>query len=421
MRGVLAITKLTFRSWLRSKSGLFFSLLFPIMLLLIFGFVFGGGSGATYTIYVQNNDLNKEGQPTNISQTLINILNSTEVLKLNAVPPGINAREYVLEETKVFFSRPRLLIIPEGFSEKFINGTMVSQMHVVIRMVEYVLRYGNASIPEEAKATMLQGEENIREFLGKAPVQNAELILIVQESDRSAAVIKGILENILASFSMHAVGASPVVELETRYMAEAKGLTTVDYYLPGLIGAFIMTNGILGTAPVVSDYRRKGVIKRLAATPLTKLEWALGNIVTQSIMGFILTGVMITVGYAVFRVAAIPSPLGVLLIILGAVGFSGLGMAIAGALKDVEAVTGLANAIAFPMMFLSGAFWPLEIMPSFMQQLARFLPLTYLAEGLRADLILKDPSLTTQSLAITLATALIFIILGIAVTRWREE
>ncbi|HID05390.1 MAG TPA: hypothetical protein EYP20_06255 [Aigarchaeota archaeon] len=55
------------------------------------------------------------------------------------------------------------------------------------------------------------------------------------------------------------------------------------------------------------------------------------------------------------------------------------------------------------------------------EQFARILPLTYLAEGLRADLILKDPGLAVQSVAITLAAALIFITLGVAATRWGEE
>ena len=421
MRGVLAIAKLTFRSWLRSKSGLFFSLLFPIMLLLIFGLVFGGGNGTTYTLYVQNNDLDKEDQPTEISQTLIKILNSTEVLELKIIPPGIAAREYVLEEAKLFLSNPRLLIIPKGFSEKFINSTAVSQMHVVVKMIEYMLRYLNETIPEETKATMLKGEENIREFIEKAPAQNAVLILMVQHSDSGADVIRGILENVLARFSMHAIGASPVVELKTRYIAEARGLTTVDYYLPGLVAAFIMTNGILGTAPVVSDYRRKGIIKRLAATPLTKLEWILGNILTQSIMGFILTGAMIAVGYVVFNVVAIPSPLGVVLIILGAAAFSGLGMLIAGTLKDVEAVSGLANAIAFPMMFLSGAFWPVEIMPKFMQTIAKYLPLTFLAEGLRADMVLGDPDTTLRSLTLVILVTVVFVLGGVLATKWREE
>ena len=410
MRHALAVTKLTLKGWLRSKSGLFFSLLFPVMLLLIFGLVFGGGDGVTYTIYVDNNDLDEAGRPTEISQTLINVLNSTEVLKLKKIPREFDAME-----------KAGVLIIPKGFSDRFVNSTIVSQIRVVVKMTEYALLYGDESIPEGAKAEMLKEREMMVKFLNKTPAEGAVLTLLIDKSDRGAGVVKGILDNILASFSMQAIGASPVVELETRYVEGERGFTSVDYLLPGLIGAFIMTNGILGTAPIVSEYRRKGVIKRLAATPLTKMEWVLGSIITQAVMGFILTAVLISLGYAVFQVTAAPSPLGAVLIILGAVAFSGMGMAIAGALKDVEAVTGLANAVAFPMMFLSGAFWPLEMMPGFMQQFARILPLTYLAEGLRADLILKDPGLAVQSVAITLAAALIFITLGVAATRWGEE
>ena len=420
MRGVLAVLKLTLKAWMRSKSGLFFSIVFPIMLLLVFGSVFGGQSQVTYKLYVQNNDLDENGNPTELSKIFLEILNRTEVFEIVTVPPGVDAVEYVLVETRAFLERPRLLIIPEGFSEKLVNNTIKAQMGVMVAMVDNVLRFGG-DIPSEAREQMLMGRERVEAFLEQLKTENATLVLMVDPSDRSSEVIKGILGNILSSFNMHAIGASPVVTLESREIAGYRGITAVDYYIPGLIAAFIMTNGILGTAPVVSEYRRKGVIKRLAATPLTRAEWVLGNIATQSIMGFILTALMIAVGYIVFNVTAIPSAMGIVLIILGAIAFSGLGMLIAGALRDVEAVTGLANAVAFPMMFLSGAFWPIEIMPSFMQEIARYLPLTYLAEGLRADLILKDPTITINSMVVIAILTMIFIVAGSLMTRWREE
>jgi len=58
-------------------------------------------------------------------------------------------------------------------------------------------------------------------------------------------------------------------------------------------------------------------------------------------------------------------------------------MMIAGLVKDPEAASGIGNAIALPMMFLSGSFWPVEIMPKYLQTIAKFLPLTYFSDGSR--------------------------------------
>ena len=208
MRGVLAIFKFTLKAWLRSKSGIFFSLVFPIMLLLVFGSVFGGQGQVTYKLYIQNNDMDENDNPTPISKTFINIVNNTEIFEIIAIPPGVDAREYVMARTKAFLERPRILIIPEGFSEKMISNTIRAQMQVTITMMDNMLRFGEG-IPSEDRMEMLRNRERISMFLRRFKAENATLILLVDPSDRSAEVVKGILENILSSFNMHAIGAFP--------------------------------------------------------------------------------------------------------------------------------------------------------------------------------------------------------------------
>ena len=86
----------------------------------------------------------------------------------------------------------------------------------------------------------------------------------------------------------------------------------------------------------------------------------------------------------------------------------------------MEAASGLGNAVAFPMMFLSGTFWPIDIMPQFMQLIAKALPLTYFADSLRDSMLLQNYSAAIFNTGITAVFALVFIILGSRFTKWRE-
>lgn len=73
------------------------------------------------------------------------------------------------------------------------------------------------------------------------------------------------------------------------------------------------------------------------------------------------------------------------------------------------------------MMFLSGSFWPLEIMPGYMQTIAEFMLLTYLSEGLRYTMVYGDPSLATIDYIIVSLLALFLILVASLLTKWKSE
>jgi len=74
----------------------------------------------------------------------------------------------------------------------------------------------------------------------------------------------------------------------------------------------------------------------------------------------LLASMMIITACIIFSIS-IPNITSMLILAVGALCFTGLGMLIAGILKDIEAVSGASNALALPMMFLSDAFWPLDM------------------------------------------------------------
>jgi ABC-2 type transport system permease protein len=101
--------------------------------------------------------------------------------------------------------------------------------------------------------------------------------------------------------------------------------------------------------------------------------------------------------------------------------FGGIGMILARVAKEAESATAAANFIMFPMMFLSGSFFPLELMPGFLQTIARILPLYYVNEGLRASMVSVDNMAALRYAAMIGAFATVVFVLGINTTKWDEE
>jgi ABC-2 type transport system permease protein len=100
--------------------------------------------------------------------------------------------------------------------------------------------------------------------------------------------------------------------------------------------------------------------------------------------------------------------------------FVGIGMILARFVKESQSAAAASNAIMFPMMFLSGSFFPIDMMPGFLQTIARTLPLYYVNEGLRASMIVLDNKTALRSSAIIGVFAVAVFILGIMATRWEE-
>jgi len=406
------------KNWLRSKSGVFFSILFPVMLLIIFSTVFGGQSSVEYTLHIQNNDV-VNGEPTNLSEGFIDALESTETFDIKKIDRDVNITEY--QEGRSSFGSYRVLVIPHGFQEKALNKSMSVRAGIIHdTLVEIEQRYGdqmNDTQKEELKA----GGESIEQWQNSTgSAESAEILILTSEGDQSAPIVKGVIHSVVNSFNSEIIGASDsTIEIDTESI-ETRELEAVDYFLPGYIAAFIMTNGIMGVTSNVSEYKRNGTLKRLASTPLTKRDWILGNILQQAMLAFLLTAVMVVLGIVAFGVQVYPNFFALALIFLGSIAFSSVGMVMGGAIKDVEAASGAGNAVAFPMMFLSGAFWPIEQMPEYLQTVAKFLPLYYFHQGLRSIMILEDLSDAGITFAIIGSFALVFLVIAVLTTKWKE-
>ncbi len=472
---------------MRSKSGVFFSVLFPVMLLIIFSAVFGGGETTEYQLHVENEDL-EDGVPTELSEAFINTLDETEALNIVEVD---NLTEHRDEETSL--GGYRGLKIREGFEERALNKSMSIRLGVMqdtmllienesdmdedereqfevgkrafdewgryagrehlfsLNLTEYKEYLSEGSIEEKLRDAfeennislnadvelknetgdwwairndqetfMIKEDTTVDKLHIFGEMDSAKIIVYTSPGDQAGPIVQGTVSGVVDNFDSSMIGVEDSTILVEEDTTEERDLEAVDYYLPGILTAFIMTNGIIAVTTTTTEYKRNGVLKRLIAAPLQKKDWILANIAQQTLLAFLLSGIMILLSILLFDVEAYPGFYSIGLIFLGSVTFCSIGMVLGGFIKDVEAASGIGNAIAFPMMFLSGAFAPIEQFPGYLQTVARGLPLYYFHQGLLELMILENPSGAIVPFAVIGILAIFFVIIATKLINWKD-
>ncbi|MEM4494470.1 MAG: ABC transporter permease [Candidatus Caldarchaeum sp.] len=413
MTTVPKIVYLLFKSWMRDKASLFFGFALPIMFLLVFGTIFGGPTQPNYSLYIRNLDVDQQGNPEPLADAFIQALNASGVFDIKLLKPEEPAPK------PTGFAAIRILTIPKGFTASLLNNTIATRIEITADTLQRLIEMAGENISPEARANITQGFNAMNQVKQFFKTEKKPIILEGSPDDKILQPIEGIINTVADRFELALLNASSTIEIDTVY-SEVRRLSSVDYYVPGLVAAFIMTNGLIGVSSFTSELRRNGVMKLLASTPVSRTAWMISIITVQTIVALILTAVMIAVGLAVFRLTIIPAPFSIIIILLGAFAFTGFGTFIGGVLKTPDAVTALGNSLAFPMMFLSGAFWPLEIMPEFMQQIARFTPLYYFHVALRESLVIGSVSTALLPTAILAALACVGMALAAYATKWKD-
>jgi ABC-2 type transport system permease protein len=153
----------------------------------------------------------------------------------------------------------------------------------------------------------------------------------------------------------------------------------------------LMQLGVFAAIPLAAQ-REKLILKRLGATPLRRWALVVSNILMRLLIAGLQAAIIIGIGIALFDVDVIGSPFVVAgLVALGAVTFTAIGYVIASYAKTEESANALTSIVQFPLMFLSGIFFPIDFMPEFLRPIAAVLPLTYLGDALRQVMVGGTP------------------------------
>ena len=333
----MAYFRIHAKSFLRSKSGVFFLLLLPVIFILLFGAIFSGNGGQKATLAVQNDSGSA------FSHELCSALNASGQFNVEIVPSGDNISKFMQHN-----SIDQGLVIPASVTS---NST-------------------------------------------------GSIQFIYSPSDPYSQSYGLVIQNIVLSMLSH--NTSPQMKVHN-IPVSVNIPKYVDYYLPGIVG-YTFLNAIFAVSYLVPTYRKRKIFRQLELSGLTKGEWLFSMVLFYFVLTAISDIVLFVVGYAALGIAVPVTWEMILLtgatIFVGMLFFISIGMVSGLVTKNEETANLIANVIFFPMLFLSGVFFPVSMMPSYLQQIASVLPLTAMIKVLVDVLLYAEYTTVVPTLAI---------------------
>ncbi|MFA5004452.1 MAG: ABC transporter permease [Candidatus Saccharimonadales bacterium] len=219
------------------------------------------------------------------------------------------------------------------------------------------------------------------------PGQNApsgQAVVHYTQNNQSAAItLTTVLQAEMQSINSKLVSTSTPFTVTSKQNNE-RSLSAFDYTFTGLLGFSILGAGIFGPINVFPELKKMGILRRLHTTPLRVWQYFLSVMFGNAVSGLMSIAVMFVVAMAVFHLHVVGNYFELsLFLAFGIVMILGIGLAIGGWAKNERQAAPLANIIVFPMMFLSGTFFPRFLMPHWLQNISGFLPLSPVIDGAR--------------------------------------
>jgi ABC-2 type transport system permease protein len=172
------------------------------------------------------------------------------------------------------------------------------------------------------------------------------------------------------------------------HLVQERGARYIDFLVPGLLGMNLMGSGIWGLGFAIVDARKKRLLKRLIATPMSRWQYLASFALSRLTLLFIEVGLLLGFGVLAFGVPVRGSiPLLILICLLSSLSFASLGLLIASRAQTMEGASGLMNLAMLPMWIFSGVFFSASRFPDAIQPAIQALPLTAVIDALRANIL----------------------------------
>jgi ABC-2 type transport system permease protein len=330
MSALLALTRANIRSYTRDRAALFWTLAFPLIFIFMFGFIFQEGGQSRLTLGWSDED----GSPA-----------ATQLRDAFAAQEGTEMVDAAKDDA---LDRMRqgdvdaVIVVPAGY------GAAVAA--------------------------------------GAAGSGGPTSVLVYTDPSRSN-LVASVYQAVGAVLGVVNLGGRPPLVVPQPETLQTENLNFISYFVPSMLGLSVMQVGIFAAIPLVAD-REKLILKRLAATPLRRWQLVGSNVLMRLLIALVQSVIIVGVGVAVFGVEITGSLLlAAAFVALGAMAFLALGYVIASFAKTEDSANGMTSVVQFPMMFLSGTFFPIDQMPEFLRAIARVIPLTYLADALRQVMV----------------------------------
>ncbi|HUD10714.1 MAG TPA: ABC transporter permease [Candidatus Saccharimonadales bacterium] len=313
----------------RDRVALFFTFLFPLIFLFVFGGIFGKNQSVSFNVAVINDSHSSFAQ-----QFVKEAENPDQkVLKVDKTVTNFNQANEKMSRGEL----DATIELPANFGVST-NGSIPSG--------EAIIHYtGNNQSAAQTLVSVLQAQfQGINAKLVKAPTPFT------------------------------------VVSKQTN----VRSLSTFDYTFTGLLGFSILGAGIFGPMNVFPELKKMGILRRLHTTPLRVWQYFMSTMMGYAVTGLMSIAVMFIVAMAVFHLKVVGNYFELALFLAyGIIMILGIGLALGGWAKNERQVAPLGNIIVFPMMFLTGVFFPRYLMPEWLQGITTYMPLTPIIDGAR--------------------------------------
>jgi ABC-2 type transport system permease protein len=328
LRTVLVFTKLSTKRFFRDRLAQFFSILFPLIFLFVFGSLNSGNKNVTFSVAVLNES------KTAFAAQFDHTLQKSSTFKIDSSLNSLSAAEDKMTKNQL----DGIIILPSNF------GTVKPGAHY--------------------------------------PSGQAQ-VLYDESSSGTGQTLTSVLQTIFNHINTKFVAMQQPFAANGHELNKAS-LSSFDYTFSGLLGFSIIGLGIFGPVNVFPELKKQGILRRLHTTPLKTWQYFMATMFSQAATGFISIAIQFAVAIKFFHLKvdgnyaeiAIFTVFSIFMIL-------GLGLAIGGWAKNERQAAPLSNIIVFPMLFLSGTFFPRFLMPHWLQTVTNYLPLTPVIDGLR--------------------------------------
>lgn len=332
---VLVFAKIDTKRLFRDKVGIFFVFAFPLIFLFIFGGIFGRSGDVSFDI------------------ALINQSDSQ-------------------------------------FAKQFVDNASKDKVFTVKKDITTKAQAEEAMSRSQIDATIILPRDFGQVKPGQTTPSGQAEVLYSKNNEQTAQTLGSIMQGVFDGINEGLVGDKPQPFTLKLSSTGKDGLTNFDYLFPGLIGFAILGMGLFGPVNVFPRAKERGILRRYHTTSLKVWQYVLGNMLSISVGALLSVALMIVVALSVpmfdlhmqgnlFELA--------LFVVLGACTIFGIGLAIGGWAKNENQAAPLSNMVAFPMMFLSGTFFPRFLMPEWLQNVSAWLPLTPFIDGTRMIIV----------------------------------
>jgi ABC-2 type transport system permease protein len=280
------------------------------------------------------------------------------------------------------------IAIPSNFSASIMNG---EQGTLII-----ITDQSNPTIAAELQAALSATFDQMGTLLAQEKVQNLSSTITANDS--------------LAIVKPYDVQTEGVVPGNPSYF---------NFVAPGIIMMTVMMSLMTGLPVAISQEKEVGTMDGMMVAPINRLSIILGKALGQTGRGLIQGFIIMALAIGLFGVVIHGSILLVIgLLLLGVFSFVGLGIVLTSFAKDQETAQMMMMTLMFPMMFLSGVLFPIQQMPWYMQDISKFLPLTYAADAMRKVMVLgAGVSDIAMDLIIMIAFGIITIAIAVPLFR----